>query len=118
MKKLLVLSALSASLFLTWSAMSSDPACAMGGCRPGGMTLPAWGMGSSCQAAINQAINLASNQIPWDCDECGESIPIEVTPCHQCGEDPNDPEACTAANQYRADYKIRYFCEQDIDLLM
>lgn len=115
MKSLWIFGAVVLTVAGVWIALPAEPACAMGGCSPGGVTLPAWGMGHSCQASEDNAINLAISMIPSDCDVCGIT-PVEVTPCHLCGTDPNDPPDCTGANDYRADWKVRYRCESDFGI--
>jgi hypothetical protein len=112
MKRIWILGVIAAALVIGWVVVPAEPACALPTCTPGGTTLPAWGMGSSCQASINNAVSLATAQIPSSCDVCGIT-PIEVTPCHVCGTDPNDPQTCIDANDYRADYKVRYRCAVD-----
>ena len=115
MKKLCALGILTIAAVAVWLAIPAEEAEAFNcyECMLGGTTLPAWGMGSSCQAAVNDAIALAEAQIPASCDTC-QVIPIEVTPCHVCGTDPNDPDDCIDANDYRADYKVRYKCNVDM----
>jgi len=98
-----------------WVTLPTPEATALGciRCVPGGETPPAWGMGSTCQASIDDAIANASALIPASCTTCLET-PIEVTPCHLCGAYPDDPPSCTSANNWRADYKIKYRCEVNI----
>ena len=115
MRKMLIAGLLTLSVAAIWAMMPTQEAEAFNcyECMFGGSTLPAWGMGSSCTEAVNNAINLAEAQIPASCDTCS-TTPIEVTPCHLCGEDPNDPDDCIGANDYRADYKVRYKCNVDM----
>ncbi len=112
MRLLWIFGAVALVVTTIWIALPAEPACAMGKCGRGGVTLPAWGMGSSCQAAESNAINLADNMIPSDCDVCSIT-PIEVTPCHLCGTHPNDPPTC-GVNDYLVDWKIRYRCFHDL----
>ena len=117
MRKLWIPGILTVAILTAWAVVPSEEADALVclHCLPGGTTLPAWGMGSTCQAAIDDAIALAETQIPAICDTC-EITPIEVTPCHLCGTDPNDPDDCTGAQDYRADYKVSYKCLEDLCL--
>ncbi len=116
MRKLWIPGILTIAILAIWAAVPAQEAEAFNchECGPPKTTLPAWGMGSSCFEAENNAIALAESQIP--CDTCQTPMAIEVTACHLCGDDPNDPEPCTAANQYRADFKVRYRC--DVDMCM
>ncbi|MEM7356830.1 MAG: hypothetical protein AAF657_38805 [Acidobacteriota bacterium] len=115
MRKLTIITLLTLTLAAVWTVWPNEEAEAFTclHCLPGATTLPAWGMGTSCQAAIDDAIALAESQIPATCDTC-DITPIEVTPCHLCGTDPNDPDDCIGANDYRADYKVSYDCLEDL----
>lgn len=93
---------------LTWPSSDAEAAICVE-CRATGIVGPAWGMGSTCNAAVNDAIAEAKALIPGSCFVCG-TTPIEVTPCHVCGTYPDDPPGCTGANDWRADYSVSYKC--------
>lgn len=79
-------------------------------CMSGGTTAPAWGMGSTCAAATNDAIANASALIPSSCLTCQETV-ISVDPC---GTSCSNVATCyTPYGQWRVDVKISYKCEVD-----
>lgn len=76
-------------------------------CFPGGITSPAWGMGSTCAAATNNAIINAEALIPGTCDVCNETV-VGVDPCNT---DCSNPSVCyDPYGMWRVDVKIRYRC--------
>ena len=113
MKKLLVL-LIGVVALVTGGLMMSSSAVDAGGCFrcfPGGTTGAAWGFGSTCQAATNDAINQASALIPGYCDTCSETV-ISLAPC---GTDCSNTATCyTPYGEWRVDVKIKYKCNEYI----
>lgn len=103
MKKALLFGLTLVLAISAWAMFPADPACALGNCMPGGSTIPQWGMGATCAEANQDAINLAWNLVPGDCDVCSFRE-IEVSPCHDC---PNDPGVKCA------DWRVQYRCASE-----
>jgi len=81
-------------------------------CFPGGTTGAAWGFGSTCQAATNDAVNQARNQIPGTCDQCGSETVISLEPCNTSCT--NTATCYTPYGEWRVDVKLRYKCSVDL----
>lgn len=102
MKKLL-LGIAALAIAATWILLPQTPACAAGNCKPGGSTIPQWGMGATCAEADDDAIDNAWTLVPSSCAVCGFEED-ELSPCHDCPED--EGLKC-------ADWRIIYRCEEE-----
>ena len=112
-KKLLVLMAVLGSAVAIGFLMPGSDADAAGciRCGPGGMTPPAWGFGSTCQAATNDAINHTSSLIPGSCETCSVT-PIGLAPCD---DSCSNPHVCfDPYGEWRVTMRVIYKCEVNL----
>lgn len=113
MKRILILAVILVSVTTIGLLLPGSETDAAGciRCLPGGTTPPAWGFGSTCGAATNDAINQASALIP--CDSCQETT-VGVAPCDtSCS---NVGTCYTPYGQWRVDVKIQYRCNENLCL--